>query len=82
MKEADSHDRVYSDHNYEEAEQEFRSAARAEAEASGREAAQLAMRGRFLADVAFEAMSRGDVVAVTVGARTSRVVLATRVAIS
>lgn len=55
---------------FEQAEQEFRSATRAEAEASEREAAQLSMRSRSLADVAFDAMSRGDTLAVTAGGKT------------
>lgn len=58
------------DASYEQAEQEFRSAARAEAEESQREAAQLAIRTRSLADVVLEAMARGDLVAVTVRSRT------------
>lgn len=54
---------------YERAEQDFRSAARAEAEVSEREAAQLGMRSRSLADVAFEAMAKGDLIAVSAGTR-------------
>ena len=59
-----------SGNDYARAEEEFRAAARAEAEASEREAAQLAMRTRSLADVAFEAMSRGDTLAVAAGGKT------------
>lgn len=47
--------------------QNFRGAARAEAEESEREAAQLAMRDRSLSDVAFEAMASGGLIAVTAG---------------
>lgn len=58
------------DSAYEQAEENFRSTARLEAEESEREAAQLAMRTRSLEDVAFDAMTRGDLIAVTVGPRT------------
>lgn len=60
----------FSAGDYARAEEEFRSATRAEAEASEREAAQLSMRTRSLADVAFDAMSRGDTLAVTAGGKT------------
>ncbi|MGH3452488.1 MAG: hypothetical protein ACRDQW_17665 [Haloechinothrix sp.] len=61
------------------AEQDLRSAVRLEAEEDERQAAQLARRKRSLADVAFEAMSRGDRVAAGLGARTftGRVVYST-----
>lgn len=60
------------------AEQDLRSAVRLESEEDERQAAQLARRRRSLADVAFEAMSRGDRVAAAVGTRTftGRVVFA------
>lgn len=52
------------------ASQDFRSAARLEAEEDERQAAQLAMRKRTLAEVAFDAMGRGDRVAAGLGDRT------------
>jgi hypothetical protein len=58
------------------AEQELRSSARLDAEEDERQAAQLAMRTRSLSEVAFEAMSRGDLIAAGLGDRmfTGRVV--------
>ena len=58
------------------AEQDFQDVARLEAQEDERQAAQLALRSRYLADVAFEAMSRGDQIAAGAGDRmfTGRVV--------
>jgi hypothetical protein len=53
-----------------EAEVEFLSEARLDQEQAERDAAALAMRTRELADVAFELMSRGDLVSVAVGDRS------------
>lgn len=60
------------------AHQELRDAARLEAEEDERQAALLAARSRRMADVAFEAMSRGDQIAAGVGDRmfTGQVVYA------
>lgn len=57
------------DSDYRRAVEDFRSAAQLEAEEDERAAAQLAMRSRTLADVTFEAMSRGDQIAAGVGNR-------------
>lgn len=69
---------IGDDAAYLQAEQELRSAARLEAEEDERQAAQLAERSRFLVDVAFEAMSRGDEITAGVGDRmfTGQVVYA------
>src|SRR6266508_4353292 len=53
-----------------EAEVEFLSETRLDQEEAVRDAAALAMRTRALADVAFELMSRGDLVSVSVGDRS------------
>lgn len=58
------------DPSFREAAQELRSASRLEAEEDERQAAQLTRRSRSLADIAFEAMSRGDRVAAGTGDRT------------
>lgn len=66
------------DPELEQAEADFLSTARLEEEQAEREAAQLGMRTRELADVARELMSRGDLVSVRVGERvfTGRVIYA------
>lgn len=69
MPDPDRADGIEEDSTYRQAEQDFLSAARAEAEVSGREAAELSTRSRSLADVAFEAMSRGDQLAAGIGER-------------
>lgn len=62
--------RAEDDPGIRQAQQELRDAARLEAEEDERQAALLAARSRRMADVVFEAMSRGDQIAAGAGART------------